>query len=506
MNNSNIYQLVAEYRVATPTKVACIYQNEAITYRDLINKVDNLASGMWQLGVDNKSTIALFCPNNIEFALCLLATAKLGAAIVPLPLTLKGEALEIALHSAQCDFVFAWPTVAKAIVDLECILGERIVTIGNIALTEFTLEQLWLQDLVDFPSGSSNSPYILTMTSGSTGRPKPIVFTQNTKINRVFTATVDYYNLSNEEVVLVSTPLYHSLAQRSLLMPLMLGATAVILPKFTVQAWLMAIETHNVSFLFAVSSQLKALIRPLQGRNLTSLRCVVSSSATLDETDKSKLLELLECRFHECYGASEMGVISDFDITEPGVPLKSVGRPLPHVQVKICSVERESLAFGEVGEIACRSDTQFVGYFNLTQQTRESYDAQGYFYTGDLGYLDERGYLYYVGRTKEVIKSGGINVFPSDIELVTSQLPWIDECAALGVEDTQFGEVILVAYTLKNKVPKDTKSQLKLHFLSQLTDYQQPRILLELSTLPKTEMGKIHKPSIKRIYESSDLT
>ncbi|TMP43475.1 long-chain fatty acid--CoA ligase [Pseudoalteromonas citrea] len=502
MNNLNIYQLVAEHKSNTPNKVACVYQHETITYTDLIDRVDLLASGMWQLGVNDKSNVALFCPNNIDFALCLLAIAKIGCAVVPLPLTLKGEALETALDSAQCDFLIAWPTVAKMVNALELIPSERIVTIGKQAVAQLTLEQLCSQSLVDVPIGLSGNPYILTMTSGSTGQPKPIVFTQDTKINRAFKATVEYYNLHNNEVVLVSTPLYHSLAQRSLLMPLMLGATVVILPKFTVQAWVHAIETYQVSFLFAVSSQLKALIERLQDRELQSLRCIVSSSATLDAEDKIKLLKVLKCRFHECYGASEVGVISDFDITEVGVPLKSVGKPLPSVKVKICSVDREEVVCGEIGEIACHSDTEFVGYFNQARQTADSYDTQGYFYTGDLGFLDERGYLYYVGRTKEVIKSGGINVFPSDIELIANQIPWLDECAALGVEDTQFGEVILVAYTKKHDAPEDTQTQLKLHFLAQLTDYQQPRLLLELDHLPKTEMGKIHKPTIKHIYHT----
>ncbi|RJE75766.1 hypothetical protein BGP78_15565 [Pseudoalteromonas sp. MSK9-3] len=502
MNKLNIYQLVAEHRCKTPNKVACIYQDKTVTYKELLNKVDHLASGMWQSGIREQSKIALFCPNNIEFVLCLLATSKVGAAIVPLPLTMKGDALEAALKSAQCDFVFAWPTVAKAVADLECISSERIVTIGRGPVTKLTLEQLCALHLINVPMGPSENPYILTMTSGSTGQPKPIVFTQITKINRAFKATIDYYNLSKDEVVLVSTPLYHSLAQRSLLMPLMLGATVVILPKFTVQAWLHAIETYQVSFLFAVSSQLKALIERLQDLDLQSLRCIVSSSATLDAEDKLKLLKVLKCRFHECYGASEVGVISDFDITEVGVPLKSVGKPLPSVKVKICSVDREEVVCGEIGEIACHSDTEFVGYFNQAEQTANSYDIQGYFYTGDLGFLDERGYLYYVGRTKEVIKSGGINVFPSDIELIANQIPWLDECAALGVEDTQFGEVILVAYTKKHDAPEDTQTQLKLHFLAQLTDYQQPRLLLELDHLPKTEMGKIHKPTIKHIYHT----
>lgn len=502
MNKPNIYQLVAEHRCKTPNKVACIYQDKTVTYEELLNKVDHLASGMWQSGIREQSKIALFCPNNIEFALCLLATSKVGAAIVPLPLTMKGDALEAALKSAQCDFVFAWPTVAKAVADLECISAECIVTIGRGPVTKLTLEQLCALHLIDVPMGPSENPYILTMTSGSTGQPKPIIFTQITKINRAFKATIDYYNLSKDEVVLVSTPLYHSLAQRGLLMPLMLGATVVILPKFTVQAWLKAVETHEVNFLFAVSGQLKVLIDQLKGRDLSSLKCIVSSSATLEVADKSRLLSLLKCRFHECYGASEMGVISDFDITKPRAPLKSVGRPLPHVTVKICSAERKELDCREIGEIACRSETEFVGYFNLSQQTLNSYDAQGYFYTGDLGFLDENGYLYYVGRTKEVIKSGGINVFPSDIELVANQLPWLEECAALGVESAQFGQVILVAYVLRNDAPDEAQTLMKLHFLSQLTDYQQPKELLEFESLPKTEMGKIHKPTIKHIYHT----
>jgi long-chain acyl-CoA synthetase len=503
MKNKNIYQLVKQNSQLHPDKVACIYQQDTISYLDLISKVDNLALGLSQLGVNKGSKVALFCPNNLDFAYCLLASAKLGAAIAPLPLTLQGQALSNAMSAADCEFAIAWSTVAKQLHDTQLISLDKLIVLGNTQLDAVLFSNLLNKEHKGEPAVeviSSDTPFILTMTSGSTGAPKPIVFTQATKIKRAFDATIEYYRLTHDDKVLVSTPLYHSLAQRSLLMPLMLGATAVILPKFSVKAWLEAVEKHKISFLFAVSSQLTALLSKLNQADLSSLRCVVSSSATLEEEAKAHLLNTLSCRFHECYGASEMGVISDFDITQSGAPVASVGKPLPSLKVKICDKNRNKVSVGEIGEIACLSPTAFAGYYLQEEQTQSSHDSEGYFYTGDLGYLDENGYLYYVGRSKEVIKSGGINVYPSDIEQVVNQLDWVKECAAQGVEDAQFGEVILLALACIDSAPENPEMALRKHLLGQLTDYQQPRKFMFFDSLPKTEMGKIHKPSIKLMY------
>lgn len=503
MKNKNIYQLVKQNSRLHPDKVACVYLQDTISYFDLMLKVDNLALGLSGLGVKKGSKVALFCPNNLDFAYCLLACSKLGAAIAPLPLTLQGQALSNAMNAAECEFAIAWSTVAKQLHDAQLVSPDKLIVLGNTQLDAALFSNLLNMEHKGEPvieDVSSDTPFILTMTSGSTGAPKPIVFTQATKIKRAFDATIEYYRLTQGDKVLVSTPLYHSLAQRSLLMPLMLGATAVILPKFSVKAWLEAIEQHRISFLFAVSSQLTALLPKLNGADLSSLQCVVSSSATLEEDAKTQLLNTLSCRFHECYGASEMGVISDFDITQSDVPVASVGKPLPSLKVKICDKDRNKVSVGEIGEIACLSPTAFAGYYLQAEQTQSSHDPEGYFYTGDLGYLDENGYLYYVGRSKEVIKSGGINVYPSDIEQVVNQLGWVKECAALGVEDVQFGEVILLALVCEDSAHENPEMALRKHLLSQLTDYQQPRKFMFFDSLPKTEMGKIHKPSIKQLY------
>ena len=253
MKNKNIYQLVQHNSQLYPDKVACIYQQDAISYLELISKVDNLALGLRIQGVSSGSKVALFCPNNLDFAYSLLACAKLGAAIAPLPLTLQGEALSNAISAADCEFAIAWTTVAKQLYDSQLVIPDKLIVLGETQLDAVSFTDLLNnehKEVLPTDNVSSDAPFILTMTSGSTGAPKPIIFTQATKIKRAFNATIKYYQLNQNDKVLVSTPLYHSLAQRSLLMPLMLGATAVILPKFSTQSWLKAVEQHNISFLF----------------------------------------------------------------------------------------------------------------------------------------------------------------------------------------------------------------------------------------------------------------
>jgi long-chain acyl-CoA synthetase len=499
----NIYQRVVQNAKKHPEKVAICFETQHISYKSLIQQTDKLAALLVDKGVTKGTKIALFCANDPNYARVMLAAAKLYAVVVPLPLSLKGEALTKALEQSQVSFAIAWFTVAQKLLDNGLLAPSQIVSMGK-ALEDCQAFEHIMQSAGDSEMQESGSdsdnlvlPYILTLTSGSTGQPKPIIFSQATKIKRALVATADYYRLDQHSIVLVSTPLYHSLAQRSLLMPLMLGAKVVILAKFSVEAWCEAIKQFKVTFLFAVSSQLSALLSGWREQfDLSSLYRVVSSSAKLDKQDKARLLERLNCHFHECYGASELGVVSDFDISG-NVPIASVGKPLSHVAVKIVGEQGETLPAREVGEIVCRSDTLFEGYFNLPEQTAECYDLQGYFRTGDLGYLDENGYLYFSGRKKEMIKSGGISIFPSDVEVIYQSMPDIEECAVIAAPDDKFGEVLCLVYVLKAG-SQLTKVDLMKKAMQELLDYQQPHHYVEMKALPKTELGKVLKPQIKQ--------
>ncbi|TMP33865.1 class I adenylate-forming enzyme family protein [Pseudoalteromonas rubra] len=504
---SNIYQIFAQHVQSQPDKVALVFEQHTVSYQALNTKVLKLCTHFYRLGLQPGQRVALFAPNGLEYPIVMLAAARLGLAIVPLPISLKGDALSVALKKTPVAAVIAWPSIGRTLLADAVIEPANLLSLSQPVADEPCWQDIMSEELpaqainIPEPQVDINAPFILTMTSGSTGQPKPIVLSQQCKISRAFDATIRYYGLTSDEVVLVATPLYHSLAQRGVLMPLMLGATSVILPKFTLPKWLEAIKTHQVSFLFAVSAQLESLLSSDEEMDLSSLRCVVSSSAVLAGESKQALLKKLPCRLHECYGASEVGVVSDFCVSERRDKNGAVGAALPFVQVKILDKERRTLDVGEVGEIACQTTTGFSGYLKMLQQTQDAYDSEGYFLTGDLGYLDEDGFLYYVGRKKEVISSGGINIFPQDIEAVIKKHPKVIDCVAFGCADRQLGEYIKVVYEQLGDL--DISRELRLLCLAELTDYQQPRVLECLSALPRNPMGKVLRNDVKMRYSDA---
>jgi acyl-CoA synthetase (AMP-forming)/AMP-acid ligase II len=494
----NIYQLFYRHVQTNPSKTAVIYQEQSLTYSELNERVSRLSGFFNDMGLKQGHRVALFAPNGVEYPIVMLAAAKLGLAIVPLPISLKGEALTTALKVMPVAAAIAWPTISKVLLEQRLVEHDRLITIGTPISDEVSWQHVMAQEAKEVTSEQVDIslPYILTMTSGSTGKPKPIVLSQCCKIERAFSATIDYYGLDCDEVVLVATPLYHSLAQRGVLMPLMLGATTVIMAKFSLLHWLSAIETHKVSFLFAVSAQLESFLS-LQSvtHDISSIRCLVSSSAVLNNDSKKALLKRLNCAFHECYGASEVGVVTDFCVSKNPQLSGSVGRPLPFVKVKIVDKHGHKLEAGEIGEICCKTTTAFNEYFKMPSETQSAYDQSHYFKTGDLGYLDEEGYLYYVGRKKEVISSGGINVFPQDIEAVIKSHEKVIDCVAFGKREAQLGEVVKVVY--EQSGDDDLTLELRKLCLSQLTDYQQPREIVRIEELLRNPMGKVLRNQVK---------
>ncbi|OHU87572.1 MULTISPECIES: class I adenylate-forming enzyme family protein [Pseudoalteromonas] len=500
---NSIYQLFQEHVKTNPNKAAVIFNDNSLSYQQLDKQVGALSSYFTSLGLRQGHRVALFAPNGLEYPTVMLAAAKLGLAIVPLPISLKGDALITALKVMPVAAAIAWPTISKVLLQQRLVERESVITIGDAV----DGEQTWQATLTsthescDAPDVDTSAPYILTMTSGSTGQPKPIVLSQRCKIERAFAATIDYYCLNKEDVVLVATPLYHSLAQRGVLMPLMLGATTVIMPKFSLPHWLKAIEQHAVSFLFAVSAQLESfLVQDSVTEDISSIRCLVSSSAVLNNASKKALMARLDCDFHECYGASEVGVVTDFCVSKHPQLSGSVGKALPFVEVKITDKRGHTQPNNEIGEICCKTTTAFNEYFKMPEATANAYDSSGFFRTGDLGYLDEHGYLYYVGRKKEVISSGGINVFPQDIEAVVKSHPMIIDCVAFGCQHPQLGEYVKVVYERRGE--QDLSMELRKLCLKELTDYQQPREFLEVAELLRNPMGKVLRNKVKELYKS----
>lgn len=491
----------------TPNKLAIYCESQSVSYAQLADFVQVWTNVMISHDVKRGDHIGVVLPNSVEFVALLLVAVNLGVALVPLNTSLSAAAIQRAFERADVKHIVSnaatFETIERDDVDFSPFVGIWI------SIDSAFKQALSLTDLINhtpnvkrhFEAGEPEDAFIFTMTSGSTGDPKPIVLTQRTKYNRVMNAQM-LYGLTDMDVTLAATPLYHSLAERLVLIPLITGGTSILMARYSASEWLNAVQNLRVTFSIAVSSQLKQIAELLKSTTIdtSSLRCLVSSSAQLDEAIKFSLIKKLNCEFHECYGASEIAIASNLDGNVDKHKLKTVGQAAPGVDIKILNDLDEVATTGQPGEIVCKTTMLFGGYYKRPELTKAAMWGD-YFRTGDIGKLDEDGFLYYLGRKKDIIISGGINIYPNDIEASVNHLDDVIESAAFAYADQQLGEVVAVAI-----VPKDIQTfnlkQVRFHCAEQLADYQQPRKWFILDALPKNSMGKVMKFELVNMFLS----
>jgi len=495
-----------------PNKQAIIVTDKTYTYSELANDVKCLSQLLENIGVQKKEHILILLDNSYEFVVTMFAVANLGAVLVPIATTMGDDAIEKAMLSSDIQYIIGLSNVMKQhAAKLKIILdSKKWITVGGKVLNSSVFQDIEKYRMKPYSLGKYDidirDPYILTMTSGSTGEPKPIIFSQETKINRAMLSAKELYGLTQDDVIIASSPMYHSLAQRLVLLPIMLGATSVLLKKFNPQVWLESVETYKVTFTILVASNLELLLLKLkdQNFNLDSLRTVVSSSALLKDDIKNKCIKQFNADFHEMYGASEIGTATNLSPFDNKNKVSSVGKPLTYVDLKIVDEKGEEVGPFTEGEIICKTLTKFVGYYKNEKATNESV-KDGYFYTGDLGYVDHEGFLYFKGRKKDVINVGGTLVYPKDVEDVISKFDFVEECAVIGVEDIYFGEAVIAVIVPKKNVEFNL-TKIKLECRKSLADFQQPMGYETIDTLPKNAMGKVMKFKLRKIFVGYDAT
>ncbi len=486
-------------------KVALKIDHRQWSFKQLYQAVCDQEQRFIQAGLQSGDTLVAVLPNGWHSVLVLLTAAKMQLTIAPLPMSCTAQAFKTACQRISATAAVLWrPLKGELVADGNELfylyaysddesINQAITSIAPVLLAR---EQINQSDLI-----SEDAPFILTMTSGSTGDPKPIALSQRTKYLRAWSA-INLYGVTENDTTLIATPLYHSLAQRLLLVSLLSAGTLVLLPKYTQEQWLRTIGQERVTFTIAVSSQLKPLINTQYSKSelankLASLRVLVSSSALIEQSVKQQLLNVLQCEFHECYGASEVAVVTNIKFSKQS-PVGSVGKPIDGVTVKVCDDTGNSVAANTVGEICVKSPLVFSGYYQLPDKTQASF-KNNYFKTGDLGYFDEQGYLYFSGRKKEIIITGGINVYPEDVEQAINGLDSVIEAAAFPMPDEQLGEIVAVAVVLTSGEAANSTA-LSMALIDQLADFQLPRQWFFVDELPKSALGKLQRYRLAEYY------
>lgn len=511
---SKLASLFYENAEKTPNKIAIWCDGITVTYKEMATLVSKYSNLLLNEGVVYGDHIAIPMNNSIESVALFFSAADLGVCVVPLNPSLPLEAIKAAMNSGDVKHIIARKNFfndCKRNGGLRvngtsiCLDSDYPGTIPFASIAGISSDRPEIQYDI-----TGDESLILTMTSGSTGSPKPIDISQKNKYERSL-AHIRVYGITENDKILTATPLYHSLAERLVILPLIIGATSILLPRFTPAIWLKCAQEQQPTFTIAVSAQLAQILELLRqpaAPEISSFRCIVSSSALLEESTKYELIDRLKCEFHEMYGASEVSTVTDICFQHSPDKQKSVGKPFDEARVRILRDDHNTdydtdCSTYEIGEIACKTKLQCKGYYKQVAMM-EAAMFEGYFRTGDLGYLDEDGYLYFAGRKKELIITGAVNVYPHDIDVVVGRMPEIEECAAFAYPDARLGEVVALAVVPKDNVEVNLRS-IKTYCARNLADFQQPHKIFILNQLPKNTMGKLQRINILEVVKQSGL-
>jgi acyl-CoA synthetase (AMP-forming)/AMP-acid ligase II len=339
------------------------------------------------------------------------------------------------------------------------------------------------------------------LTSGTTGLPKGCLATQRTYVFHCINNAIEK-GLGAHDVGILSSPIYFNAGRSFTLGMIYFGGTIVLHERFDAEEVLKTIERERVTYVGAVPVMCERMLHVLEKTkyDTSSLRCLAITGGKVHPSVLNSLKKNLTPNIYRTYASTDSGQMA---ISKPGdTPEKahSAGRPVWCVDLRIVDDEGKPLKVGEVGEIICQSPLATHGYYKNPEATNASF-REGWFYTGDLGYFDEEGYLFVVGRKKDMVKSGGISIYPLEIESVLYSHPAILEAAVIGVPDSQWGEALKAVIVLKDGV-RVAAEEVQQFCRERLSSYKVPKSVTFVPALPHTELGKVNKIKVREMFKA----
>jgi acyl-CoA synthetase (AMP-forming)/AMP-acid ligase II len=482
-----------------PGKVFLAYETAEITYGDMAGMVAAYSKRLHDIGVRAGSRVALLCGNRPAFLVSWFAISELGAIAVPLNVSLVGEGLRYTLRQSEAQVVLIEPVLYTAKRDVVDDLANGLhIEIIEPALDTPPLNapSRWQRDGEPKPM----SPNSILYTSGTTGLPKGAVLPHQAYVS-AGTDMVRSLGVTADDRIMVFLPLFHANPQMYAVTSVLLaGATMVLLPKFSASRFFEDAIAYGATGFTYVGTVLSILEKQHPGEYRGhQLRWCVGGGAP--ERVWREIESRFNIRVNELYGMTETGgwvTMNTADETRLG----SVGRPRHGVEISIRDPDGRPLGVGEKGEITASSSVEgmfFTEYWNNPESTAATL-KQGWLYTGDRGYLDEDGYLYFDGRVKELIRRGGEMIAPTEIEQQLLKHPAIKDCAVLGVPDDIMGEEIKVVIVASERVAPEA---LQAFLQGRIPDYMIPRFFGFVDEIPKTETQKIKRHELMRLSAES---
>lgn len=512
MNNLSLADVVRRHAAERASQPYLRYNDEWITFGQLDERTSRVAQALLSLGVQKGCRVALLDKNRPECFEVMFAASKCGAAYVPLNWRLAAREIEDILKDAEPTVLFVGDEFAGKI---ESIAGDlpglkAIIALDHSGKTPYEPYADWLGRAAAVDPRvpvTAEDMAVLMYTSGTTGKPKGAMLSSRSLIGHMeWTAKVWSYDAGS--VQLVPMPLFHIGGTSMALQSIVLGARTILLADVNPAQILQIISECRVTNMLLVPAIIQYLVDASASTvaDWSSVRSLIYGAAPISDTLLSKAMQVLRCNFIQIYGMTEhSGCVSllspeDHDPEAKAGLLASCGKPLPWVEVAIVDpATLQPQPRGEVGEIWVRSQQLMSGYWRQPEATAATLTPDGWLRTGDAGYLDPDGYLYIRDRVKDMIISGGENIYPAEIENVLMRHPGIADAAVIGVPHAKWGETPKAIVVRASGQAAD-EQQIVAFCRGQLAGFKCPTSVEFVDALPRNPSGKILKRDLREPY------
>ena len=503
-----VADIVRKHGQERPEAIAMIYNGQETSYGNLDQRTNQVANGLIAAGLAPQTRVAHIDKNADNFYELLYGTAKSNTVLVSVNWRLAAPEVAFVINDAQAELLFVGPDYYALVEGLRDELSTvKTVIALNGGHPQWESYEEWRdrQTTADpYLPIAADDVAMQLYTSGTTGHPKGAQLT-NENIMTGLRGADAYVPLAVDDVNLVCMPFFHIAGSAWGNVGLYQGIQNVIMREIIPAEILRLIETYGVTTAFFVPAVILFMLQTptIQTTDLSSLKLIVYGASPIPLDLLRRALTVFGCDFVQVYGLTETtGTITclpaadHLDATSPR--LRSCGKPLPTAEIRIVDVQGNEMPVGEVGEIICRSLLNMKGYWNLPEATAVAL-RDGWFYSGDAGYLDEDGYVYIYDRIKDMIISGGENIYPAEVESAIFAHPAVADAAIIGVPDDTWGESVKAVVVVKPG-SEVTAEELIAFARERIAGYKAPKSVDFVEALPRNPSGKILKRELRRPY------
>ncbi len=497
-----------------PDKTAIIFKDRKFTYAEMNERATCFGNGVRSLGLAPRDRVAVILRNRSEYLEIIYGLVKAGVTVVPLNWRFAPEEMWYVIdHSEASAVVVAddfFDKLVPVMKDLHRVGTGRIICLDAKPPPGMHSYEAFLADASSAEIGIENGPkdpFYFGYTSGTTGFPKGAINPHGDWDTRMM-GLFGLFRLDENDIQLLTMPLFHSNAIASSSGGHYAGQTLVIMERFDPEEALRLMERHKTTFSSMVPTMFNRIMKLpselFDQYDVSSMKCFIQSSAPIPFPTKQWVVgRFKNAGLHEFYGGTEIGVVTylapEEQLERPG----SVGRALPVVEIKLVDEEGREVPQGEVGQLISRLlggvDLARAAEYYKDEESTKKYFQDGWFYSGDMARVDEDGFYYLVDRKFDMIISGGENIYPAEIEAVLYNHEKILEAAVIGVPDDDWGEAVKAVLVLKQG-KTSTPDEIVRYCREHLAGYKIPQSVDFVDDLPKTDTGKILKKIIKAPY------